>query len=97
VIDEISFQYPSWYITFCLLLGLVYALALYFKDNKFTESPTWSRWIMGTLRFLSVSGIAILLLSPLIRSITEDVKQPIVVLAEDGSQSIIANLSDEEI
>ncbi len=97
MIDEISFQYPSWYITFCLLLGLVYALALYFKDNKFTESPTWSRWIMGTLRFLSVSGIAILLLSPLIRSITEDVKQPIVILAEDGSQSIIANLSDEEI
>lgn len=97
MIDEISFQYPSWYITFCLLLGVVYALALYFKDNKFTESPRWSTWILGFLRFLAVSGIAILLLSPLVRSITEDIKQPIVVLAEDGSQSIIANLSDEEI
>jgi hypothetical protein len=75
----------------------VYAIALYFKDSKFTESPKWSTWVMGVLRFLSVSGIAILLLAPLVRSITEDTKQPIVIIAEDGSQSIVANLSDEEI
>ncbi len=97
MINEISFQYPTWYIIFCLLLGLVYALALYFKDKKFTESPKWSIWVMGILRFLSVSGIAALLLTPLVRSITEDIKQPIVILAEDGSQSIVANLSEEEI
>ncbi len=97
MINEISFQYPSWFITFCLLLGVVYAIALYFKDNKFTESPKWSTWVMGILRFLSVSGIAILLLSPLVKSITEEIKQPIVIIAEDGSQSIIASLSDEEI
>jgi len=80
-----------------MLLGIVYALALYFKDNKFNESPKWSSWIMAFLRFLSVTGISILLLSPLVRSITEDTKQPIVVIAEDGSQSIVANLSEEEI
>lgn len=97
MINEISFQYPSWYIIFCLLLGLLYALALYYKDSKFTESPSWSRWLMGILRFLSVAGISMLLLSPLVKSITEDVKQPIVVMAEDGSQSIVANLNEEEI
>ncbi len=97
VINEITFQYPSWYIILCLALGLIYALALYYRDLKFEESPKWSKWIMGILRFLAVSGIAVLLLSPLVKSISEDIKQPIVVIAEDNSQSIVANLSDEEI
>ncbi|MEM9545804.1 MAG: hypothetical protein AAGA77_07520 [Bacteroidota bacterium] len=97
MINEITFQYPSWYIILCLALGLVYALALYYKDLKFEESPKWSKWVMGLLRFIAVSGIAVLLLSPFIKSISEEIKQPIVVIAEDNSQSIVANLSDEEI
>jgi len=80
-----------------MVLGIVYALALYFKDNKFNEAPNWSSWVMAILRFLSVTGISILLLAPLVKSITEDTKQPIVVIAEDGSQSIVANLSEEEV
>lgn len=97
MINEISFQYPTWYILFCLALGVLYALALYYKDNKFSESPRWSPWVMSILRFLSVSGISILLLSPLVKTITEEIKQPVVVLAEDVSQSIAANLTTEEI
>ena len=75
----------------------MYAFALYYKDLKFDESPKWSKWTMGILRFLAVTGISILLMSPLVKSISEDVKQPIVVIAEDNSQSIVANLSNEEI
>jgi len=97
VINELTFQYPLWYLGLCLLLGLVYALALYYRDTKFTESPSWTRWVMGILRFLAVSGIATLLLSPLVKSIVEEVKQPIVVIAEDASKSIVANLTEEEI
>lgn len=97
VINEITFQYPSWYIILCIALGLIYAVTLYYRDKKFEESPKWSKWVMGILRFLSVTGIAILLLSPLIKSISENIKQPIVVVAEDNSQSIVANLSAEEI
>jgi hypothetical protein len=97
VINEITFQYPAWYILLCCVLGLIYSGALYFKDHKFEESPKWSKWVMALLRFLSVSGIAILLLTPFLKSITENIKQPIVVIAEDNSQSIVANLSSEEI
>lgn len=97
MINEITFQYPSWYIILCLALGLIYAFALYYKDLKFEDAPKWSKWLMGILRFLSVAGISILLLSPLVKSLSEDVKQPIVVIAEDNSQSIVANLSEEEI
>ena len=97
MINEITFQYPSWYIILCVLLGLIYAGALYYNDQKFEDSPKWSRWVMGILRFLAVTSIAVLLLTPLVKSISEDIKQPIVVIAEDNSQSIVANLSEEEI
>jgi len=97
VINDISFQYPSWYLLLCVALGLIYALALYYRDNKFKDAPKWSPWVMSILRFLAVTGIATLLLSPLVKSITEDIKQPIVVIAEDASQSVIANLTEEEI
>ena len=97
MINEITFQYPTWYLILCIALGLIYAFSLYYRDSKFDESPKWSKWVMGILRFLSVTGIAILLLSPLVKSLTEDIKKPIVVIAEDDSQSIVANLSPEEI
>jgi hypothetical protein len=97
VINEITFQYPSWYIVLCLALGLIYAAALYYKDLKFADSPKWTKWLMALLRFLAVSGIAVLLLSPFVKSTSQDIRQPIVVIAEDNSQSIVANLSDETI
>ena len=97
MINEISFQYPSWFIVLCLLLGLAFAMGMYYREHKFDESPAWSKWAMAILRFLSVSLIALLLLSPLVKSISEDIKQPIVVVAEDNSQSIVANLSDENV
>ncbi|MDF1695189.1 MAG: hypothetical protein P1U56_05130 [Saprospiraceae bacterium] len=95
MINEITFQYPSWYIVLCVLLGLIYAGALYYKDDKFSESPGWSKWVMAFLRMLAVTGISLLLLTPLIKTISEDVKQPIVIIGEDNSQSIVANLTPE--
>lgn len=44
---------------------------------------------MAGLRFLSSFLIAILLLSPFIKKITEDVQKPIVVYAQDASSSMI--------
>ena len=44
---------------------------------------------MAGLRFLSSFLIAILLLSPFIKKITEDIKKPIVVYAQDASSSML--------
>ncbi len=94
--DNISFQYPTWYIILCLLLGLGYALFLYFRDDTFREQSRFLNWALGSLRFLSVSLIAILLLSPLLKSIVTDVKKPVVVLAQDESESVVAKMSEAE-
>jgi membrane protein implicated in regulation of membrane protease activity len=93
---NISFQYPSWYLLFCLALGLAYALVLYYKDRAFPEQVYWLRWLLGGLRFVLVSLIAILLLTPLLKRMEREVKKPVIVLAQDGSESIGEELKDEE-
>jgi hypothetical protein len=86
--QQLSFEYPAWFILFCLLAGLAYALTLYYRDQTFREQPTWLRASMAVLRFVAVSLIAILLLSPLIRYLRTDEQQPIVVVAQDVSESV---------
>lgn len=86
--DNITFQYPSWYILFCVLLGLAYAYILYSRDRNFREqSPLLNRGL-AALRFLAVSLIALLLLSPLLKHIVRDVKKPVIILAQDESESV---------
>ena len=94
--DNISFQYPSWYIILCLLLGLIVALLLYYRSQTFREQSRALNWLLGSLRFLGVSLIALLLLSPLLRSLVQEVKKPIIVLAQDASESVGQAISKQD-
>ena len=86
----ISFDYPTWYLLFCVLAGLIYALVLYYRDTSFKEQAKWFPWLLGAFRFLSISALAGLLLSPILRSIETRTQKPVVVIAQDGSESIRA-------
>lgn len=91
--SNLSFQYPAWFIIFCLLAGLVYAFALYFRDKRFRDRSQRLNWVFGILRFLSVSLLSMLLLSPLLKSLINETKKPVLILAQDQSQSIAAEWS----
>ena len=84
-----QFQYPVWFIFLCLLLGLAYATALYFRDKSFGEQTNriW-KWAMGTFRFAAVTILTILLLAPFIRSRHSQTVKPIVALVQDNSESM---------
>ena len=85
---NLSFQYPAWFLILCVALGLGYALLLYYRDTTFREqAPTLNRWL-GLMRFLVVTIISALLLSPLLKSIRTETKKPVVVLAQDVSESV---------
>ncbi len=92
--ESLSFQYPTWYILLCGLLGLAYALTLYFRDKTFVEQWPNLHKILGVLRFLAVTLLAILLLQPLLKSLITDTKKPVVVLAQDQSESVGTVLKD---
>ena len=93
--SNLSLSYPSWYIILCILLGVAYAVLLYVRSGTFKEK-NWLHWVLGFIRAALVSLLAILLLSPQIKSILTETKKPIIVVAQDNSESILANMSTEE-
>jgi hypothetical protein len=86
--SNLTFQYPAWFLLLCMLLGLGYALLLYFRDATFRDQLPWLHRVLGVLRFLSVTLIAALLLSPLLKRTLTETKKPIVVMAQDQSESV---------
>jgi hypothetical protein len=90
----LSFQYPTWYILFCALLGAAYAAILYYKDTSFKEQNPWLTRGLAALRWLATTILATLLLSPLLKTMTTDIKKPVVVIAQDVSESIGVAIRD---
>ena len=87
----LSFQYPFWLVIFCIALGAGCSLLLYYKDKTFDDTATSVRFwkiSMAVFRFVAVTILAILLLSPFIRARNTQTFKPIVALVVDNSESI---------
>ena len=84
----LTFDYPFWFLGFCLLTGAAYTLLLYYRERTFAEVNIWWRRLMWALRFTAVSILAFLLLSPLLRTYQTDTKKPIIAIVTDNSASV---------
>ncbi|PPK87948.1 hypothetical protein CLV84_0907 [Neolewinella xylanilytica] len=84
--QDISFTYPVWYLALCALAGLAVATVLYFRAPLSAAKPLVAG--MAVLRFLGYSLLAALLLAPLLRYVDTDRQEPIVVMAQDVSESV---------
>ncbi len=82
---------PAWFLLLCILAGASYAGVLYWRERKNGTMPRWLVGILAMLRFTSVSVIAFLLMSPLLKTVFREVEKPVIVIAVDKSESIIAN------
>lgn len=79
-----------WYVMLlCLVAGAVYSAALYFFKQKDDSFPKPVRWTLAALRFVSVSLIVFLLMAPLVKQKINQQEKPIIVVAQDNSQSIV--------
>lgn len=81
-------QAPAWLIIFCLLAGVIYAGALYFRDRFNRNYGSALATILGVMRFACVSLLSLFLLKPLIKTIERTLEKPIVVIAQDNSASV---------
>lgn len=78
-------DYPWYFVLFCLLAGAAYSVLLYRRSTHFGKRL---RWLLAALRFVAVTCIAFLLLSPMVRMVRHDRERPIVVVAQDNSRSL---------
>ena len=85
---KILLSYPYWYILLCLIAGLGYSAVLYYRNRRDGFSRP-VRWLMASLRFLAVFFLAALLLGPLVERFLRLVEEPLLIFAQDNSQSII--------
>jgi len=79
---------PSWLIIACILMGAVYAGALYFRDRFNRTYGSRLAGLLAAMRFGVVTLIAFFLLKPLIKTIQREVEKPIIIIAQDNSQSL---------
>ena len=82
---ELQFEYSSWLVIICLLLGSGYALLLYSKKNPWSDI---TNRILAIIRFIVVSFILILILNPLLKQLVRQIEKPVIVIAVDDSSSI---------
>ncbi len=83
---SLLFESPPWLIGVGVLIGLAYAVVLYFR----TKVP-WGKntnYVLAGLRFVMVTLLTLLLFGPLIRQIKNTTEPPSIVFAIDNSQSI---------
>lgn len=80
-------QYPLWLAIFAVLLGVGYALFLYYRnDNVVFEKR--SRIVMASLRGVAMTLVAFLLLAPMLKMIRKEIDKPVIILAIDNSESV---------
>ncbi len=82
-------EYPLWMSVFCVLLGLGLSYLLYNRQLRNEGRWQWRFVVMAICRFLGITLLSFLLLSPLIRYTNREVKKPVVALAIDNSASVV--------
>jgi hypothetical protein len=88
----LTFDYPIYFLAFCVVTGIGYASLMYFRERAFNEVSVWWKRLLYALRFLATSILAFLLLSPLLRTNDTQSQKPIIVVASDASESVGANM-----
>lgn len=88
---KIVTEAPAWFLLLCIIAGVAYAGVLYWRERKQNVMSKGLIALLGFLRFLSVSVIAFLLMSPLLKTVFREVEKPVIVIATDHSASIVAN------
>ena len=77
-----------WLVLIALAIGAVYASLLYLFSKKYGRGLTI---LLFALRTVVVATVVMLFINPYIKQKTYKIEQPIIVLVQDNSESIILN------
>lgn len=82
------FDYPWWFIIFCLLAGTAASALLYYK-NRSDDFSLLQKRLMAAFRFVVISLLSFFLLAPLLKLQVTQRQEPIILFYQDNSQSLI--------
>ena len=85
----ITTAHSLWLLPFCVLLGVLFAWWMY---RKGTERFGWNKGLnllLSVLRAALVAAMAFFLLEPMVRLMVREVRKPVIVVAHDGSTSLL--------
>lgn len=71
-----------------MLLALLFALFVYYKDSRFKDASTFTRLLLVFLRFVSLAIILLFLFNPKWVKTIKRIDKPILVFLQDASSSI---------
>ena len=75
----------AWWLPACAALGALYSWVLYGKTANLSRNI---RYLLTALRFITISLVALLLLSPMIKRVSSRPQKPLVLVVQDNSASI---------
>ena len=81
---QINAPHWKWILGGCVALGLT---LLRYAVGSDRPLKLWLRWGLGVLRFLIIGTLCLLLLEPLIKSLTHEIEPSKIILAHDGTSS----------
>ena len=90
MITDLIIEYPWWSLLIVIVTGLVVAGLLYYR-NRANKLGTFLTILLFIVRFLAVSLLAFLLLSPFLKTRIKNLEKPIVIIGVDNSKSMILN------
>lgn len=85
---ELYISYSWWTILLVIIIGLAYSVLLYTKNPNNKQSP-FLTYLLFAFRFLAVSILVFLLLSPNIKTRRKQIEKPIIIFGQDNSRSIL--------
>lgn len=83
-------DYSLWFFPLCVIVGLGYAFLLYYKNTSHPFSKKLQR-LLFVLRFVLVTLLAFLLLSPLIKINKNISEKPVIIFLQDNTFSLLLN------
>ena len=81
-----SLSYPSWFVLICLAIGLLFSFFLYRKIKDRFPSP-FIYYSLACIRFVVISILAFLLLSPVLKYLQNKEEKPTIAFIQDNSAS----------
>ena len=77
-----------WLIIMALAIGAVYASLLYLFSKKYSKGLTV---LLFTLRIIVVAVVVMLFINPYIKQKINKIEKPIIIFAQDNTESIVLN------